>query len=158
MKIMKHILVPVLCMIFILNPLQPVHAQETTTEIEYLSDGSYCLTEIHEDSVPSLELFATNRTRTASKTTKYYSSSGNTLWYVKITATFTYNGTTSSCTSAFATADSYSSVWKISRKSASKSGNKATAAATATQYANSKPVSSHTRTVTLTCNKNGNLS
>ena len=132
MKRIKHIIVPVLCRIFVFNPLLPIHAQETAAEIEYLSDGSYYLTEIQVDSVPSARLSAANRTRTVSKTARYFSSSGNVLWYVKLTATFTYNGTTSSCISAYATADSYSSSWKISRKSASKTGNKAAATAAAT--------------------------
>ncbi|HIY64423.1 MAG TPA: hypothetical protein H9730_13370 [Candidatus Mediterraneibacter stercoripullorum] len=157
-EIAKHILASVICMVFVLNLIQPVKAQESITEIEYLSDGSYYLTEIQEDSVPSIGLLAANKTRTASATTKYCSASGNTLWYVKVTATFTYNGSTSSCTSASATAGSYSSAWKISGKSASRSGNKGKATATATQYVNSKPASSRTRTVTLTCDKDGNLS
>lgn len=157
-KIAKHILIAVICMTYILNLTQPVHAQGTAAEIEYLSDGSYYLTETQVGSIPSIELLATAKTKTASRTTTYYSASGAALWYVTVTATFTYNGSTSSCTSASVSAGSYSSAWKISDKSASKSGNIGKATATATRYSNAKPIDTHTKTATLTCDKNGNLS
>lgn len=73
-KITKHILAAVICVAFALNLIQPVQAQESIAEIEYLSDGSYYLTEIQEDSVPSIGLLAATKTKTASRTTKYCSA------------------------------------------------------------------------------------
>ena len=70
-----------------------------------------------------------------------------------VTGKFTYNGSTSKCTSASATAASNSSSWKITDKSSSRSGNEAKASATAQR----KGVDYH-RTVTLSCSKTGKLS
>jgi hypothetical protein len=140
------------------------------SETVEMSDGSYYVTSI-EESALAAETSAPNdalqlapaaasstSTKTASKTTAYYSSSGVLLWYVKVTGTFTYDGTTSACTSSTVTAASESTAWKISSKSASKSGNQATAKATAKQYAGLSVILTVSKTVTLTCSKTGVLS
>lgn len=97
-------------------------------------------------------------TKTAKKTSYFKNSSGTNLWSVTVTGTFTYNGSTSSCTSATVSAASYNNNWKISTKSSSKSGNTASATATAKYYLDGSLISTHKNTVKLTCDKNGNLS
>jgi hypothetical protein len=124
---------------------------------EYLPDGSYYET-IIETSSPSFSLFATSSTKSGSKTVNYKNSSGTVLWYVKVSGSFTYNGSTSSCTSSTVTAASQSSYWTISGKSASKSGNVATASATAKRYSGSIVVQTVNETIHLTCSANGTLS
>jgi hypothetical protein len=125
--------------------------------IVYLSDGSSIETVIEIPKSSAL-LRAASSTRTGSKTVNYKNSAGVVLWYVKVTGAFTYNGSTSTCTSSTVTATSNSSLWKISSKSASKSGNKATAKATAKQYKGSTVIGTITQTVTLTCSAGGTLS
>jgi hypothetical protein len=145
----------------------PVIIASETVE---MSDGSYYVTSI-EESALTTETIAPNdalqlaptavlstSTKTASKTASYYNSSGVLLWYVKVTGTFTYDGTTSVCTNSTVTAASQSSAWKISSKSASKSGNQATAKATAKRYEGIVVVQTVSKTVTLTCSKTGVLS
>lgn len=61
------------------------------------------------------------------------------LWSVSITATFIYDGSTSRCISCSPNATSYSSEWKIQSVSSNKSGNSATASATA-NYASLKTI------------------
>lgn len=123
---------------------------EKIVEREYFLDGSFLETRISE---------VQNRSnKSGVKTVTYKDSSGNDMWYVKVHGAFSYNGNSATCTSSSVTAKSYSSIWKISNKSASKSKNSATATATAKQYLNGILVRSITETVTLSCDKNGNLS
>ena len=105
--------------------------------------------------MPSLSRTSHNITKT--KTTYMRDSSGVVLWSVSITATFTYDGTTSRCISCSPSANAPATTWSIKSISSSKSGNSATAYATATH---SSPSSSkdHTQSVTISCSKNGTVS
>ena len=133
----------------IIEPLDKGYYYETV--IEELPDISYAPRSIsHPDAVAS--------TKTGSKTTYCKNSSGTVMWYVKVTGVFTYGNGTATCTSSTVTAKSLSTSWKITSKSASKTGNKANATATAKEYLNGVPVGSLTRTVMLTCSSNGTLS
>ena len=128
----------------------------THDSIEYLEDGSYFITTVIDNSEIAVP-FST--TRSGSKTTAYYSKSGSKLWSVTVTGTFTYeDGSRATCTKSTVSTNVYSSSWKITHSSASKSGNNASATATGTLYRNSAPIDSITKTVTLTCNVNGVLS
>jgi hypothetical protein len=132
------------------------------SETTYMDDGSYYVTTVNESMtniVPGDMLQATASTKTGSKKTTYYNSSDDILWYVQVTGAFTYNGTTSSCTSSTVSAVSQDSAWAISSKSASKSGNQATGNATAKRY-NGLGLVAQTvsKTVILTCSKTGALS
>lgn len=120
---------------------------------EYLDDGSYFITTI--TNLPSSK--ATNQ-KNASKTTQFLNANGNVMWSVTVTATFSYNGTSSTCTNASASATSNNSDWVISNYYASHSGNSGTATATAKKYYMSVPIDTVTKSVTLSCDKNGNLS
>lgn len=127
---------------------------EERTEIEYLKNGDYLITKIKEESYK----MRVGGTKTASKTTNYYNANGSIMWYVKVTATFKYDGKSSACTKVSADAGSKSSVWKVTNKTATKSGNSGTAKASATQYYGNRPLHTYTRSVTLRCDKNGSLS
>lgn len=118
---------------------------------EYLPDGSYYETEIRYTP-------ARSTITGASKTTTYKNASGNALWYVRVTANFTFNGSSSSCTSAKCSSESYSSSWKILKRESSRSRNTAYAAARAGNYMAGVLIGTHDKTVSLTCDKKGNLS
>lgn len=75
-----------------------------------------------------------------------------------VTASFTYNGTSSVCTSAAASAEAYNSIWKITNTYATKSGNSGTATTSATEYNMSVPLHTYKKSVSLSCDKNGTLS
>ena len=102
-------------------PSQSLQAQTVTITKEAISDNLYCVTELVETSDPGIQPFSTTQTKSGSKTQRYVNSSGATLWYVTVHAFFTYNGSTSSCTSADVTAESNSSAWKVTNKSSWKS-------------------------------------
>ena len=103
------------------------------------------------------ETRATN-TRIAEKTTTIKNKAGSALWYVKVQGTYSYTGSSSTCTNSIAYAGSYvPSNWKIANKSSWKSGNTAYAKATADYYAAGMYIESMTETVSLTCDAKGNV-
>ena len=146
----------IMLILFLLMGQSTMLVAASTNEIysitkEYLPDGSYYETEIRYTP--------TRATITgASKTTTYKNNSGDALWYVRVTANFTFNGSSSSCTSASCSANSYSSSWKILKRESNRSGNTAYAAARAGNYVAGKLIGTHDKTVSLTFDKNGNLS
>lgn len=126
-------------------------------EIEYLENGDYIETIITDFSTEnSVSTFATN-TKTGSKTKSYKNSLGTILWSVTVKGTFSYNGSTSVCTSCSHSTTSPASSWTIKSSSHSKSGNTATAKATAT-HTTDAGTTDLTRSVTLQCSAYGVLS
>lgn len=124
--------------------------------VEYFPNGDYITSTITTQDLDA-STFATTSTRKGTKNYNY-KSGGTVLWTVSVSATFTYNGSTSKCTKSTVSAVSKSSLWTIAKKSASKSGNSATATATAERYAAFVKVESITRSVTLKCSATGVLS
>ena len=125
-------------------------------------DGLHFVTTIETDSTTNAQsdsavLKAASTTKTGSKSAKYYNGS-SLLWYVKVTGTFSYNGSSATCTKASVTAASNNSYWKIGNKYSTKTGATATGTATAYRYFNGVVQQTIKRTVTLTCSKTGTLS
>lgn len=127
---------------------------ETFYRLNSIEDGLYVETLIEEEIISTYA----NQTKKGSKTKNYKDSKGNILYSVKVNGTFTYNGSSSVCTSSSVTANSYNKTWKVSSKSASKSKNVATAKATMKQYYDGTVVQTKNSTVTLTCSAKGVLS
>lgn len=126
--------------------------QKTETTIEYLENGD-CI----KTYITYYETNSRATTKSGSKTKEYQNSSGETLWSVTVTGTFSYDGTTSSCTKVSHSAVAYSSGWSIKSSSSSKSGNTATADATAT-YKLLLISKDYSMTVSLSCSPQGVLS
>lgn len=158
MKSIKKLISCALCLALLFVMVFPAYAAETPEQqIEYFADGSYVVTVI-EDEDSGIMPLSTN-TAKKSKTTTYSSPSGKALWYVKVTGTFTYGDGSSKCTASSVSAGTYVSAWKISSKSASRSGNKASATATAVEtLLPSGETNTVTRTVTLKCSPTGTFS
>ena len=120
-------------------------------------NNDYYLETVITDANPAFSfstLQSNSHTITKTKTTNIKNTNGAILWSVSITATFTYDGSTSRCISCSPSAETYSSSWTIQSTSSSKSGNSATAIATA-NYASLK---NYTQSVTISCSKNGTVS
>lgn len=131
----------------------------SSKETVVLANGDYLETFITD--VPTLSsgisTFSTTRSIRKTKTTRYKNANGVTLWSVSINATFTYNGSTSRCTSCSHSTTCPSAAWRIKSVSSSRNGNSATAVATATHF--DKNVSrDFTRSVTIYCSNNGTVS
>lgn len=100
---------------------------------------------------------ATN-TRIGNKYLTYYDSDDNVEWEAKLNASFTYDGTSSACTSASCTVTIYDSKWYEISNTTTRSGNTATTQLTMGRKFLGITVSKPEYTITLTCDKDGNLS
>ncbi len=143
---------------------QNVNASDNTSNkqviIERLGNGDYYETIIEDafesNSNKSLSAKATNISKV--KTIYYKKSDGTKCWSVSINATFTYDGTTSKCTACSHYTNVYASRWSIDSSSSSKSGNSATAKATARYSPLIGFDSTYTKSVTIKCSATGVIS
>ncbi len=140
-----------LCSVMLCTPASAAPLSGSKTVIEYLENGDYIRTTISWDEN------STRSTKTATKTKEHCNNYDEVMWSVTVRGTFTYNGSTSSCTAVSHSTTAPSSYWTIKNSSSSRSGNKATATATATLKVGSTS-NDATMTVTLTCSANGTLS
>lgn len=112
-----------------------------------------------EEKIEILNITETRATSTkvAKKTSTVKNKNGESLWYVTVEGTFTYTGSSSTCTKSVVSAGIYNTSWKIYSKSSSKSGNKASATATADLYAGGSYIDSMTEVVSLYCGSTGSV-
>lgn len=138
----------------------PLNASANTkATIEVLADGYYFETIFEDSENPSeVSTIATTNYITKTKTTQLKNSEGTVLWSVSIKATFSYDGTTSKCTSCTPSATSYASAWSIKSVTSSKSGNSATATAIATNTFPSGATQDIKKSVTIQCSATGIIS
>lgn len=120
--------------------------------IEYLEDGSYFTTSLTMAEIQGISR-ATN-TKIASKTVTYKNASGVNLWSFTLTGSFAYNGYMSTCGQANISTNIYSTDWSITKSSATPKSNSAIGTVTA-KYPDGGTI---TRSATLTCDVNGNVS
>ena len=118
----------------------------------YFDDGSYIT-----------ETFSIIRSRasgsiTGTKTRNYYDSEGTLDWKVDLTGSFTYTGTSATCTSSTCNVTIYGSSWYTVSKSSGKSGNTATASATMGEKLLGVTVRQVPVSLSISCDKDGNLS
>ncbi len=141
------------CLLIVgLLPVQAAAAEKDENVI-YYEDGSY--------SVTVVEKYGTARasgTVSGTKVRNYYSSANVLQWKAVLDATFTYTGSSSTCTRVNSlNVTIYDSDWSVGSKSTSRSGSTAYGSLTMTLKiiggTQGFPV-----TLTLSCDKNGNLS
>lgn len=133
--------------------LFPAHAAEHQETILYYEDGSYLVTTITESVSRS------HGTKTGSKDDRYFDVNGNLQWQITVTGTFTYTGTTSTCiyaggTTSIANTDRF----KLVSDTHTQTGSVATYTAVLGKKALGIVVSKETHSISLTCDKDGNLS
>ncbi len=119
-------------------------------DIEYFDDGSYIVVTIEEVS-------STKGSKTKTKNYYFHNSNEVLQWKATLTASFTYNGSTASCTSASASYVIYDNSWHNTQSTASKSGATATGNFTFKHYVLGIPTKTINKTLTLTCDRNGNI-
>ena len=135
----------------------PVYASEEekiiNTSVEYFDDGSYLImttAEIVNHSRASV--------KTGTRTYTHKASDDTTLWTYKITGTFSYTGSSSTCT---AVSDSYTisnDNWHMSSHSCSKSGNTAYGTVTMKYKVLGITANTITKNISLSCSASGTLS
>lgn len=133
--------------------LLPVQAFASDSQIVRYDDGSYDVIIIQEDITTRA-----SGTKTGTVVREHRSEDNVLEWKATLKATFTYDGSTSRCTSVNSpTVTIYDSTWSLDSKSCSKSGNTATGTITMAKKlllgSGKVPI-----TLTLSCDKNGNLS
>lgn len=126
-------------------------AKQTAPEIIYFEDGSYLEIVITESSA------RTTNVKSGQKSYTYKNASGSAQWTATLTARFTYDGTTSECTNVATSYGITNADWYLISKSASKSGNTATGKFTF-GYSSLGTTKTVPVTLTLRCDRNGNLS
>lgn len=152
----------ILCLFLTWN-LMSVSAQ-TTPDCSYAAsyieevypDGSYWEVTIEEHAAPSVRAA---QSKSGTKTGKYTDKNGKVLWSVTVSGTFTYNGTSASCTKSSVSILDASINWTVSDQSAWRSGATAYASAIGHEK-NSLGQEMRTlyRQVSLTCSTEGKLS
>lgn len=156
------LLLSVICMVCSINTISiSAKAGDTSKEIiiEALDNGYYYETIIEDVDTPeTTNTKAVTQYVTKKKTTNMKNSAGDVLWSVSITATFSYDGTTSKCTSQVPSATAYASSWSIKSVTSSRSGNTATATAVATHTLTSGATTDITKSVTIRCSATGVVS
>ncbi|MBO5163317.1 MAG: hypothetical protein J6B75_02565 [Ruminococcus sp.] len=124
---------------------------KTTSTVEYLDDGSYIVTTL------TLPDGLTRSSKSASKTATAYDANNNALWAYTVTATFTYDGKTSKCTSVSDSYSIYDNNWYMASHSCTKDGNLASGTATAKKKVLGVVVDTMTKPVRISCNQYGNI-
>lgn len=149
---MKKMISLCLCIpvVFSLLPLS-VFAS-TTQDVICFEDGSYLTVQLEQKESRA------SGSVTGSKTYTYKASDGTSQWQAVLTGTFSYTGSSATCTASSCSVTIYKSDWYTISKSASKSGNKATGTATVGRKSLGVTVDQKTANMSLSCDANGNLS
>ena len=123
-------------------------------DVIYFDDGSYIVISEVEETVST----RATGTKNGQKTATYVDSDNVVQWKATLKATFTYTGSSATCTNSSITYTISDSSWKITEATATKSGNKATGDVTAKKYFLGIPTKTVEETITITCSANGTLS
>lgn len=137
------------CMTFSISAI----SSSSNTKIISLENGYYITVTMEEINISR----ATN-TKTGIKNLNIYDSDNNLCVVAKIEGTFTYTGSSSTCTAASITYNIYNDDWKMKSATASKSSNQAVGNITAKRYTLGIPVQTVEKTFYLTCSATGKLS
>ena len=97
----------------------------------------------------------TNSTVSKEKYTTHYNSNNEIQWEVCVKGTFTYTGSSATCTKSTVSYKIYNDHWKVTSAVASKSGRTATGEFTLKRYFLGVPTKTVNETLTLTCSNTG---
>lgn len=123
-----------------------------TSEIIYLENGCYITIEITESPERA------SASKSGTKNYVYRSNSGNELWRASLRGTFTYTGTSATCTASSCTTTVTDTAWYEVSKNASRSGASAIGEFVMGHKILGITINKETVNMSLTCDANGNLS
>lgn len=153
---MKKLITSILLAVLLLGCLPTntlaVSAQTQKENVIWFDDGSYITITLTETGSRA------SGTKTGTKTYNYSASNGDVAWKVVLTGTFTYTGSSATCTASSCNVTIYNSAWYVVSKTASKSGNKALADLTMGRKLLGIMVSKKSLSMQITCSANGTLS
>lgn len=158
---MKKFIVLIITVIMIFSVLSVSVCAESNSTIvlettEYFEDGSYSITvlTVNNETAVSKEI----STKTGSKTTVFYNADNEKMVTVKLTASFSYTGSSATCTSVTPSYTIHDSHWRVTNSTGTKSVNKAIGEFTAKRYVLGIPTQTVDKTLTITCSNTGVLS
>ncbi len=127
------------------------------TQKEVKGDYTY-ITVLTKRVNPDNNLNGTRQMISGSKTTYAIDESGNNAWSITVNATFSYNGSIATCVGAYPTTAVYASGWSVTGSSCSISTNSATAYGSAEKRVMGFVVKTDSRSGSIQCDSNGNIS
>ncbi len=149
-RLFSCLLVLLLAFVFPINTMAA--STQSTQEVIYFEDGSYITVALSEAQSRA------SGTKSGSKTYKCYNSNDVELWRAVLTGTFTYTGSSASCTASSCNVTIYDSAWYVVSKTASKSGNTAKASITMGKKLLGITIEKKSAELSLSCSANGTLS
>lgn len=141
----------VVSILICVTPVQ-TKASEKKLDTIYFEDGSYMTVEVITKGMRA------SGSVSGSKPYTYYGKNGTAQWKATLSGSFTYTGSSATCTSSSVDVTVYDSSWYTISKSSSKSGSKATASVTMGEKLAGVTVTKVPISLAMTCDKNGNLS
>lgn len=148
---MKRIACYVLVVILVVGVL-PVCGHATEIETIHFEDGSFATIEFTSSNARA------SGSKTGSKSYNYYNSNSERQWKATLTGSFTYTGSSATCTSSDINVTIYNSDWYVVSQNAGKSGNTARGSATVGLKALGVTIEKKSASLSLSCDANGNLS
>ena len=147
-------IVSLMLLIFTLIPFCVTATENDTPkqDIIYFDDGSYI--EIETTYLESRAISA----QTGSRAYTYRDQDHKIQWQAVLQGTFSYDGTTSTCTASICTVSITDNAWYVVSKTTSKSGGTAYAELVIGRKMLGITVEKRTINLSLSCDKDGNLS
>lgn len=121
-------------------------------DVVYFEDGSYITIELSWTETRA------SGTKTGSKTYRFNNSNGVEQWRAVLKGTFSYTGSSATCTAASCDVTISNSAFYVVSKNVSKSGNAALCELVMGKKKLGITVSKDTVNMSITCDANGNLS
>lgn len=163
--------ITILCLIMLSFLMLPTTSSNATAaELQTQSPISQTITQLEngdslvvELTIPvisnnAISTYATTKTTSGKKTVTYRDSKGNALWSFSISANFSYNGSSATCTSVSTSKQINDTAWKLSNITKSKNANVAKGSVTAKECFLGIPFNTVTENLQLKCSANGTLS
>lgn len=149
--------IKIIAMLLLLSLLVPANiltaeaAVSSEENVIYYEDGSYITIELIEYETRALNM------TTGSKSYTYQNSSGAVQWKAVLTGTFSYNGSSATCTVSACDVTITNKDWYVISKTASKSGNVARCNVTMGEKYLGNKIDERAISIKLTCDAKGNL-
>ena len=132
-----------------LSPAAPVQ-KNLNSSVEYFADGSYIVT--------TLQILETRSSKQHKKQAEYFNPDNKLQWTYTLTAAFEYDGSASRCISVTDSFRILDNRWICDSHLASSSANTATGNFTMKEKPGIFTLQTISDTITIICDKNGNIS
>lgn len=158
-KLAKKLCALIVACMFIFTGFTPIaHAQESTTTTEVYTESDCTVTVTTIVTPLSSNARSSRSAKSVTKTATINNAFGSTVAVFSITATFSYNGSTATCTSVSHSKTIKNNSWSFSRAISGKSGAVATGYYTVDYYQTGVKLNTVSGSLKLSCDRNGNIS